>query len=69
VRPADVQRAGGWLSGIAAGIVVQLRDLPARPVVAEDEDCPTADIVMRAEDERERAAPVIMVARQAMGAR
>jgi hypothetical protein len=46
------------LFGVAAGIVVQLRDVLARPVVAEDEDSLTADIIMRVEDARERSAPV-----------
>jgi hypothetical protein len=45
------------LAGVAASIVVQLRRLLARPVVAEDEDSLTADVIMRVEDARESIAP------------
>lgn len=46
--------------GIGAGIVVQVRDVLARPVVAEDEESLTADIVMRVEDARERTTPMVL---------
>ena len=46
------------LSGVAAGTAVQLRDVLTRPVVAEDEDSLTTDMVLRVEDARERSAPV-----------
>jgi hypothetical protein len=40
------------LFGVTTGIAVQLRDLLARPVVAEDEVSLTADVIMRVEDAR-----------------
>ncbi len=46
------------LVGVAAGTVVGLRDVLTRPVVAEDADSLTVDLVMRVEDARERSAPV-----------
>ncbi|MFC6087376.1 hypothetical protein [Sphaerisporangium aureirubrum] len=45
------------LIGVAAGVALQLRDLLARPVVAEDEVSLTADVIMRVEDARELTAP------------
>jgi hypothetical protein len=48
------------LFGLAAGIAVHLRDLLARPVVAQDEESLTADVVMRVEDARELTAPGVL---------
>ncbi len=48
------------LCGVAAGIALQLRDLLARPVVAEDEISLTADVIMRVEDARETTAPTVL---------
>jgi len=45
------------LFGVAVGAALQLRDLLARPVVAEDEVSLTADVIMRVEDARELTAP------------
>jgi hypothetical protein len=64
VLPVDdpILRYGGiivliGLIGVYAGVVVQLRDVLARPVVADDEDSLAADIIMRVEDAREVATP------------
>jgi hypothetical protein len=46
--------------GVVAGIVLQLRGLLARPVVAEDETSLTADVIMRIEDARELSAPTVL---------
>ncbi|MFI7126799.1 hypothetical protein ACIBQ1_13980 [Nonomuraea sp. NPDC050153] len=46
--------------GVGAGAVLQLRELLARPVVAEDEVSLTADVIMRIEDARESAAPSVL---------
>jgi hypothetical protein len=48
------------LFGVAVGIALQLRDLLARPVVAEDEISLTADVIMRVEDARECTAPTVL---------
>jgi hypothetical protein len=48
------------LLGVAAGSVLQLRHLLARPALAEDEDSLTADIIMRVEDARELAMPGVV---------
>ncbi|MFC4535332.1 hypothetical protein [Sphaerisporangium dianthi] len=45
------------LAGVAAGAALRLRDLLARPVVAEDEVSLMADVIMRIEDAREITAP------------
>lgn len=47
------------LAGVAAGFVLQLRDLLVRPVVAEDEMSLMADVVMRVEDARELTRPSV----------
>ncbi|AWS44570.1 hypothetical protein [Streptosporangium sp. 'caverna'] len=47
------------LLGVAVGVVLQLRDLLTRPVVAEDEVSLTADVIMRIEDARELTAPTV----------
>ncbi|MET7338578.1 hypothetical protein [Nonomuraea sp. NPDC005650] len=46
--------------GVGAGAVLQLRDLLARPVVAEDEVSLMADVIMRIEDARENNAPSVL---------
>ncbi|GAA4586171.1 hypothetical protein GCM10023194_31590 [Planotetraspora phitsanulokensis] len=48
------------VAGVAAGSVLQLRDLLARPVVAEDEVSLTADVIMRIEDARESTMPAVL---------
>jgi hypothetical protein len=48
------------LCGVGLGIVVQLRHLLARPVVAEDQASLTADVAMRVEDARELIAPTAL---------
>ncbi|WP_312888404.1 hypothetical protein [Nonomuraea rhodomycinica] len=60
-----VVRHAAWvlligLAGVGAGVVVHLRDLLARPVVAEDEVSLTADVIMRIEDAREVAVPTVL---------
>lgn len=45
------------LIGLAVGRVVQLRELLARPVVAEDEESLLADVIMRVEDARHLTSP------------
>ncbi|GAA4536504.1 hypothetical protein [Nonomuraea ferruginea] len=47
------------VAGAGAGIVLQLRDLLARPIVAEDEASLTADVIMRIEDAREAGMPTV----------
>ncbi|MFI7446442.1 hypothetical protein ACIBQX_02980 [Nonomuraea sp. NPDC049714] len=41
------------LAGVAAGLVLRLRDVLLRPIVAEDETSLMADVVMRVEDARD----------------
>ncbi|MEU1727046.1 hypothetical protein [Nonomuraea sp. NPDC005692] len=48
------------VTGVALGAVLQLREMLARPVVAEDEVSLTADVVMRIEDARESSAPAVL---------
>lgn len=48
------------LAGVAVGMGLRLRDLLARPVVAEDEVSLTADVIMRVEDAREVATPTVL---------
>ncbi|MFI7420517.1 hypothetical protein [Nonomuraea sp. NPDC049684] len=48
------------VTGVALGAVLQLREMLARPVVAEDEVSLTADVVMRIEDARESSAPPVL---------
>jgi hypothetical protein len=48
------------LLGVGLGVALQLRDLLARPVVAEDEVSLTADVIMRVEDARELATPTVL---------
>ncbi|MFC7383974.1 hypothetical protein [Sphaerisporangium rhizosphaerae] len=43
--------------GVTAILAVQLRHLLRRPVVAEDEESLTADVIMRVEDARELSTP------------
>ncbi|MEU6727647.1 hypothetical protein ABZ917_28420 [Nonomuraea wenchangensis] len=45
------------LAGVGAVALLQVRDLLARPVVAEDELSLTADVIMRIEDARESTLP------------
>ncbi|GAA3792704.1 hypothetical protein GCM10022226_09970 [Sphaerisporangium flaviroseum] len=45
------------LLGVTAILAVQLRHLLRRPVVAEDEESLTADVIMRVEDARELTTP------------
>ncbi|MET8992110.1 hypothetical protein ABZW49_42245 [Nonomuraea wenchangensis] len=45
------------LAGVGAVALLQMRDLLARPVVAEDELSLTADVIMRIEDARESTSP------------
>ncbi|GAA1758060.1 hypothetical protein GCM10009734_77870 [Nonomuraea bangladeshensis] len=45
------------LAGVGAVALLQVRDLLARPVVAEDELSLTADVIMRIEDARESTSP------------
>jgi hypothetical protein len=47
------------LAAVAAGFVLQLRELLMRPVVAEDEISLMADVVMRVEDARELTRPSV----------
>ncbi|GII77608.1 hypothetical protein Sru01_25900 [Sphaerisporangium rufum] len=49
------------LLGVTAITAVQLRHLLRRPVVAEDEESLTADVIMRVEDARELTAPNVQV--------
>ncbi|MFY1636944.1 hypothetical protein ACN27F_27300 [Solwaraspora sp. WMMB335] len=48
------------LCAVGAGIILQLRDMLARPVVTEDELSLIADVVMRVEDAREFTAPTVL---------
>ncbi|MEU7201759.1 hypothetical protein [Streptomyces sp. NPDC045470] len=48
------------LGGIAAGMLVQLRHVLARPAVADDEVSLTADVIMRVEDARYVATPSVV---------
>ncbi|MFI6734129.1 hypothetical protein ACIBI9_14460 [Nonomuraea sp. NPDC050451] len=48
------------VAGVGVGAVLQLRELLARPVVAEDEVSLTADVIMRIEDARESTAPSVL---------
>ncbi|MEU4515013.1 hypothetical protein AB0G05_36405 [Nonomuraea wenchangensis] len=45
------------LAGVGAVALLQVRDLLARPVVAEDELSLTADVIMRIEDARDCTSP------------
>ncbi|WP_049556226.1 hypothetical protein [Nonomuraea sp. SBT364] len=47
------------LLGVAAIVVMQLRHLLRHPVVAEDEESLTADVIMRVEDARELTTPSV----------
>jgi hypothetical protein len=47
------------LLGVTALVVMQLRHLLRRPVVAEDEESLTADVIMRVEDARELTMPSV----------
>ncbi|NUR91887.1 MAG: hypothetical protein HOY71_48090 [Nonomuraea sp.] len=47
------------LLGATAVLALQLRHLLRRPVVAEDEDSLTADVIMRVEDARELVVPSV----------
>jgi hypothetical protein len=46
--------------GVAVGMLVQLRDVLSRPVVADDEVSLDADFVMRIEDARDAATPALL---------
>jgi hypothetical protein len=46
--------------GVGAVVVVQVRHLLARPVVADDEASLTADVIMRIEDARDTNAPSML---------
>ena len=48
------------LCGVAVGMVVQLRHVLTHPVVADDEDSLTADVIMRVEDARDVATPTVV---------
>lgn len=48
------------VAGVGVGEALQLRELLARPVVAEDEISLTADVIMRVEDARESSAPTVL---------
>jgi hypothetical protein len=48
------------LCGVAVGTVVQLRHILTHPVVADDQDSLTADVIMRVEDARDAAAPTVV---------
>ncbi|GII04483.1 hypothetical protein [Planobispora takensis] len=48
------------VTGVGLGVILQLREILARPVVAEDEASLTADVVMRIEDARESAVPTVL---------
>ena len=49
------------LLGVTAIFAVQLRHLLRRPVVAEDEESLTADVIMRVEDARDRVMPSMLL--------
>ncbi|MFD1546607.1 hypothetical protein [Nonomuraea guangzhouensis] len=46
--------------GVGVGAVLQVRELLARPVVAEDEVSLTADVIMRVEDARASTEPSVL---------
>jgi hypothetical protein len=46
--------------GVAVGMLVQLRHVLTRPVVADDELSLDADLVMRVEDARHAATPALL---------
>ncbi|MFF3484410.1 hypothetical protein ACFYXC_14230 [Streptomyces sp. NPDC002701] len=48
------------LCGVAAGMVIQLRHVLTRPVVADDAGSLKADFLMRVEDAREVATPTVV---------
>lgn len=48
------------VAGVGVGAALQLRELLARPVVAEDEVSLTADVIMRVEDARESTTPSVV---------
>ncbi|GCD44989.1 hypothetical protein [Streptomyces paromomycinus] len=48
------------LGGIAVGMLVQLRHVLTHPVVADDEDSLTADVILRVEDARHVAVPSVV---------
>ncbi|MFG1686095.1 hypothetical protein ACGFNP_38445 [Nonomuraea sp. NPDC049269] len=49
------------VAGVGLGAALQLRELLARPVVAEDEVSLTADVIMRIEDARDSNAPSVFL--------
>ncbi|MEV6159842.1 hypothetical protein AB0L53_56845 [Nonomuraea sp. NPDC052129] len=49
------------VAGAGLGVALQLRELLARPVVAEDEVSLTADVIMRIEDARDSNAPSVLL--------
>ncbi|MCA2224743.1 hypothetical protein [Nonomuraea aurantiaca] len=49
------------VAGVGLGVALQLRELLARPVVAEDEVSLTADVIMRIEDARDGNAPSVLL--------
>ncbi|MEV1247612.1 hypothetical protein ACIBO2_53835 [Nonomuraea sp. NPDC050022] len=49
------------VAGAGLGLALQLRELLARPVVAEDEVSLTADVIMRIEDARDSNAPSVLL--------
>jgi hypothetical protein len=59
VRYAGVALLIGLVGG-AAAIAVRIRHLLTRPVVAEDSESLTADVVMRIEDARETTSPTAL---------
>ncbi|WP_050502773.1 hypothetical protein [Streptomyces monomycini] len=48
------------LGGLAAGMLVQLRHVLERPVVADDASSLTADVTLRVEDARHVATPSVV---------
>ena len=48
------------VAGVGLGETLQLRELLARPVVAEDEASLMADVIMRIEDVRESTTPTVL---------
>ncbi len=46
--------------GVAAGMLIQLRHVLTRPVVADDETSLSTDLVMRVEDARHAAMPALL---------
>jgi len=49
------------VAGAGLGLALQLREVLARPVVAEDEVSLTADVIMRIEDARDSNAPSVLL--------